>query len=100
MKGQYDDLSQEMWGTADDNMPADYLKAVVAQMLPKSKPIHDPDNFFERVKIAEMAMEYGRHNPREGQPVDKNPFCPSYKAWYLEGLRRAREIPYFPYRLA
>lgn len=100
MKGRYDDLSQEMWGVADDDIPQDYLKAIVAQTLPKSKPLHDPDNFWERLKIAEMAREYAKFHPREGQPDEENPFIFQMSKWYKEGLRRAKEIPYFPYRLA
>lgn len=98
MKGRYDDLSQEMWGVADDDIPQDYLKEIVAQTLPKCKPLHDPNNIWERAKIADRAREYATFNPREGQPdiwSDTN-----MREWYFEGLRRAKEIPYFPYRLA
>ena len=103
MAGRYDDLSQEMWGNADRNMPADYLKSVMAQInaiQPARKPVHNPDNFWERVKIVDYAKEYGTLHPREGQPTEENPFIFKMTEWYKEGLRRADEIPYFPYRLA
>lgn len=102
MAGRYDDLSQEMWSSADSNMPADYLKSVMAQInaiQPARKFIHNPDNIWERAKIADCARDYGALHPREGQPVEENPFIFKMTEWYLEGLRRANEIPYFPYRL-
>ena len=74
--------------------------AQINAFQPARKPKHNPNNFWERVKIAEHAKEYAKLHPREGQPEEENPFVFKMTEWYLEGLRRANEIPYFPYRLA
>ena len=100
MAGHYDDLPQEMWSSADSNMPSDYLKSVMAQInaiQPARKFVHNPNNILERAKIADCARAYGALHPREGQPDIWS--YTNMREWYLEGLRRANEIPYFPYRL-
>ena len=97
MKGRFDDLPQEHWDRACDHMPQDYLDSVMAQIGKPPKFIHDTQNIWERANIANLAREFGKLNPREGQPDIWS--YTNMREWYLEGLRRADEIPLFPYRI-
>lgn len=82
MKGAYDDLSQEMWGRADDDMPQDYLDAILAQCTPKCR---EPQNnaelkaFGDELKAIEGRV-MGRRQPRFGQPAFDAPLI----EWYRE----------------
>ena len=99
MQGQYDDLAQESWDSACDRMPQDYLDNVMAQIGKPRKSIHDPDNIYERARIADCAREFGKFHPRVGQPELYPVGYSNMREWYLEGLRRADEIPLFPYHI-
>lgn len=82
MKGRYDDLSQEMWGVADDDIPQDYLKAIVAQTLPpkRREPVSDSDLDGSDKLKAIWARLKGREMPRFGQPS----FDAELVEWYRE----------------
>lgn len=82
MKGRYDDLSQEMWGVADDDIPQDYLKAIVAQTLPpkRREPVSDSDlDGSDKLKAIWTRLK-GREMPRFGQPS----FDAELVEWYRE----------------
>lgn len=85
MTGRYDDLSQEMWGVADDFMPQDYLAGVMAQInaiqparRPSPKTDADLDG-SDKLKALEGRLA-GREMPRFGQPSFDAPLV----EWYHE----------------
>ena len=82
MKGRYDDLGQESWDSACDNMPRDYLDDVMAQInaIQPAKP--RPADCLDSIQqcIAADAKIFGRQFPREGQPAFDAPLT----EWYRE----------------
>lgn len=50
----YDNLGQEHWDSACDNMPQEYVDKVVATTLPKRKPAPTELNLIEK-RLAERA---------------------------------------------
>ena len=92
MKGAYDDLSQEAWNSADDNMPQEYLNAIVAQMLPPKRPLPKTDTDLDgsdELHAVEGRLA-GRKWPRFGQPSFDAPLV----EWYLE-YRYRNEHPFW-----
>ena len=82
MTGRYDDLSQEMWNSADDNIPKEYLDAIVAQTMPRKRPLPKTDadlDGSDKLKAIEGRLS-GRKLPRFGQPSFDAPLV----EWYIE----------------
>ena len=88
MKGAYDDLSQEMWGRADDDMPKEYLDDVLAQIEAiqpsRPRPAESLDSIQEMVAVE--AKTFGKQYPREGQPALDAPLI----EWYRENQLRLK----------
>ena len=88
MKSAYDDLSQEMWGRADDDMPKEYLDDVLAQIEAiqpsRPRPAESLDSIQQMVAV--KAKTYGRQRPREGQPAFDAPLI----EWYRESQLRMK----------
>ena len=87
MTGRYDDLSQEMWNSADANMPQDYLDAVLAQIMPPKRTVQtDADlDGSDKLKAIKGRLA-GRQMPRFGQPTFDAPLV----EWYHEYQYRNR----------
>ena len=82
MTGAYDDLSQEMWNSADDNMPQDYLDSVLARIMPPKRPLPKTDaelDGSDKLHAIEARWK-ARQMPRFGQPSFDAPLV----EWYLE----------------
>lgn len=67
MKSAYDDLSQESWDSACDNMPQDYLDGVLteikkAQPLSRYKPlsVEERNKLYHQWKRKTILECYGR----------------------------------------
>lgn len=100
MTGRYDDLSQEMWGRADSDMPQEYLDGVMAQ-IKRSQPVkcrfdtYDPKNIWDKQYLANLARDYSLSHPREGQPG----YSAGTDAWCAEAFKREPELRNYLYRL-
>lgn len=87
MQGRYDDLSQETWNSADDNMPQDYLQGVLAQIkaiqparrLPKTDAELDGSDKLHAIEARWKAREM----PRNGQPSFDAPLIEWYHEYYF-----------------
>ena len=88
MKSAYDDLSQERWGRADDDMPQEYLDGVLAQIeaIQPSRP--RPADSLDSIQqmVAVRAKVFGKQFPREGQPAFDAPLI----EWYRESKLRMK----------
>ena len=96
MRGAYDDLAQESWNSADDNMPQEYLDGIMAQIrkVQPGKCRFDefrPDNAMDRFKMAELAHEFAVICPRDGQPETWN-WEQHISDWVNEAFLREDEI--------
>lgn len=76
------EFEQEHWDSACENMPQDYLEAVVAQMMPKQKYPPHLDT-IQKWAAVETKIE-ARRRPRPGQPDFDAPL----EDWYRERDRR------------
>jgi len=81
MTGAYDDLSQEMWGRADTDMPQEYLTGILAQIMPKRRePQTDADlDGGDKLKAIYGRLQ-GMQMARYGQPDFDAPLI----EWYRE----------------
>ena len=61
--GAYDALGQEHWDSACDNMPQEYVDAIVAMTLPKRKPAPTELNLIEK-RLAERARREREESDR------------------------------------
>lgn len=97
MTGAYDDLSQEMWNSADDNMPQDYLDSVLAQIilpkrpLPKTDSDLDSDERFiakclRRKANTRFVGQALKDMPRFGQPSFDAPLVDWYHEYRYRNL--------------
>lgn len=89
MKGRYDDLSQESWDSACDNMPQDYLDTIVSQTMPRKRRLPTTDAELKANGEELHAIEgrlMGREMPRHGQPSFDAPLV----EWYREYLFRRK----------
>ena len=92
MKGAYDDLSQEHWDSACDNMPQEYVDEVVAKTLPPRKCIFDTfrsDYAPDVERVAFYARNHAVHHPYEGAP---DLWTTTMREWCEEGFRKQDEI--------
>ena len=83
------DLSTELfWGSADENMPQEYLDGVMAQINAiqpaKPRPADYLDS-FQRIEAIRTRNE-ARQRPREGQPSFDAPLI----EWYREHQLRTQ----------
>ncbi len=88
MAGRYDDLSQETWSSADENMPQEYLDAVLVQIMPakRREPKTDADlDGSDKLHAIEGSLQ-GKQMPRFGQPSFDAPLV----EWYREYQYRNR----------
>ena len=89
--------------SSDYNIPKEYIEGVMSEInkyQPACKEFFNPTNTEHRYKVMQATKMWAVFHPREGQPEDKNPFCPDFQAWVHEGLLRAKEMgKFFPYRL-
>lgn len=82
--GQYDDLGQEHWDSACENMPQEYVDQIVAMTLPKRKSSPQLDS-IQKLYAVETKMA-ARKYPRPGQPAFDAPL----EDWYREHARRTQ----------
>lgn len=87
MTGRYDDLSQEMWGRADADMPQEYLDAVLVQIMPPKRTVRtDADlDGSDKLHAIEGRLQ-GKQMPRFGQPNFDAPLV----EWYHEYKYRSK----------
>lgn len=90
MQGRYDDLSQETWGRADNDMPQEYLQGVLAQIKAIQPARHSPKTDAEldgsdKLHAIEARWQ-AREMPRNGQPTFDAPLV----EWYHEYQFRNR----------
>ena len=76
------EFGQEHWDSACDNMPQEYVDAIVAQTLPKRKSPPHLDS-IQKIFAVETKLE-ARRRPRPGQPGFDAPL----EEWYRERTRR------------
>ena len=69
------EFEQEHWDSACDNMPQDYLEAVVAQMMPKVKP---PLSELNRIE-----MRLRERKQREAEEAERR----WHEHYYLAEIR-------------
>ena len=92
MKGAYDDLSQEHWDSACDNMPQEYVDEIVAKTLPPRTCIFDtfrPDYMPDVDTLAFYAREYAVNHPYEGAP---DLWTTTRTEWCKEAFRKEDEL--------
>ena len=90
-----DDLPQETWGRADDNMPQDYLQGVLAQIKAIQPAWREPTTNAEldgsdKLHAIETRWQ-ARKMPRNGQP----PFDAPLVEWFHEYHFRNRNPFWF-----
>lgn len=90
MQGQCDDLSQETWGRADNEMSQDYLQGVLAQIKAIQPLRHSPKtdtdlDGSDKLHAIEARIK-AREMPRNGQPNFDAPLI----EWYHEYQFRNR----------
>ena len=95
MQGRYDDLAQETWNSADDNMPQDYLHDVLAQIKAIQPARHLPATDAEldgsdKLHAIEARCQ-ARKMPRNGQPSFDAPLV----EWFHEYRLRNRNPLWF-----